>query len=172
MPAMYFSGTKPVPKESHSNVPQELADLVSRLVLEKFCELTDNLTSPYARRKVLSGIVMTTSDNAENATVISVSTGTKCINGEYMSDQGLAVKRLSRRGHRSKVTDEIPVLSARKALIWESTRKGVLNIPGKGRRWLYAETQHSLSPVHQYVPVRWLKNFLSSWSSSGGGGWR
>lgn len=84
-------GTKPVPKESHSNVPQELADLVSRLVLEKFCELTDNLTSPYARRKVLSGIVMTTSDNAESAMVISVSTGTKCINGEYMSDQGLAV---------------------------------------------------------------------------------
>ncbi|XP_062604715.1 double-stranded RNA-specific editase 1-like isoform X2 [Saccostrea cucullata] len=84
-------GTKPVPKESHTNVPQELADLVSRLVLEKFCDLTDNLTSQYARRKVLSGIVMTTSDSEDSATVISVSTGTKCINGEYMSDKGLAV---------------------------------------------------------------------------------
>nr|XP_022330682.1 double-stranded RNA-specific editase 1-like isoform X3 [Crassostrea virginica] len=84
-------GTRPVPKESHTNVPQELADLVSRLVLEKFSELTNNLTSPYARRKVLSGIVMTTSDSADSATVISVSTGTKCINGEYMSDQGLAL---------------------------------------------------------------------------------
>lgn len=41
-------------------LPQVLADAVSRLVVEKFSELTDNFTSPHARRKVLAGVVMTT----------------------------------------------------------------------------------------------------------------
>lgn len=40
--------------------PQVLADAVARLVLDKFGDLTDNFTSPHARRKVLAGIVMTT----------------------------------------------------------------------------------------------------------------
>lgn len=37
-----------------------LADAVSRLVLGKFSDLTDNFSSPHARRKVLAGVVMTT----------------------------------------------------------------------------------------------------------------
>jgi hypothetical protein len=37
-----------------------LADAVSRLVLGKFGDLTDNFSSPHARRKVLAGVVMTT----------------------------------------------------------------------------------------------------------------
>uniref|UniRef100_A0A671SIQ7 Adenosine deaminase RNA specific B1b n=1 Tax=Sinocyclocheilus anshuiensis TaxID=1608454 RepID=A0A671SIQ7_9TELE len=37
-----------------------LADAVSRLVVDKFSELTDNFTSPHARRKVLAGVVITT----------------------------------------------------------------------------------------------------------------
>ncbi|KAL6092138.1 hypothetical protein STEG23_004797, partial [Scotinomys teguina] len=68
-----------------------LADAVSRLVLGKFSDLTDNFSSPHARRKVLSGVVMTTGTDVKDAKVISVSTGTKCINGEYMSDRGLAL---------------------------------------------------------------------------------
>lgn len=40
--------------------PQVLADAVARLVLDKFGDLTDNFSSPHARRKVLAGIVMTT----------------------------------------------------------------------------------------------------------------
>lgn len=40
--------------------PQVLADAVSRLVVDKFSELTENFTSPHARRKVLAGVVMTT----------------------------------------------------------------------------------------------------------------
>lgn len=40
--------------------PQVLADAVARLVLDKFGDLTENFTSPHARRKVLAGIVMTT----------------------------------------------------------------------------------------------------------------
>lgn len=45
-------------------VPQVLADAVSHLVVDKFSELTDNFTSPHARRKVLAGVVMTTGDFA------------------------------------------------------------------------------------------------------------
>ncbi|XP_010634729.1 double-stranded RNA-specific editase 1 isoform X2 [Fukomys damarensis] len=71
--------------------PQVLADAVSRLVLGKFGDLTDNFSSPHARRKVLAGVVMTTGTDVKDAKVISVSTGTKCINGEYMSDRGLAL---------------------------------------------------------------------------------
>lgn len=40
--------------------PQVLADAVSRLVVDRFSELTDNFASPHARRKVLAGVVMTT----------------------------------------------------------------------------------------------------------------
>ena len=77
--------------------PQVLADHVSKLVLAKFSELTDGFTSPYARRKVLAGIVMTTGSatdmtgESDESAVVCVSTGTKCINGEYMSDQGNAL---------------------------------------------------------------------------------
>jgi double stranded RNA-specific editase B len=77
--------------EEPSSVSQALADHVSKLILKKFSDLTDGFTSPYARRKVLSGIVMTTSENLDDASVICVTTGTKCINGEYISDQGMAL---------------------------------------------------------------------------------
>jgi len=53
---------------------------VARLVLDKFGDLTDNFSSPHARRKVLAGIVMTTGTDVKDAKVISISTGTKCIN--------------------------------------------------------------------------------------------
>ncbi|KAM7133503.1 double-stranded RNA-specific editase 1 isoform 2-T4 [Molossus nigricans] len=69
---------QPIPSEGlQLHLPQVLADAVARLVLDKFGDLTENFSSPHARRKVLAGIVMTT--------------GTKCINGEYMSDRGLAL---------------------------------------------------------------------------------
>lgn len=41
-------------------IQQVLADAVARLVVDKFSDLTENFTSPHARRKVLAGIVMTT----------------------------------------------------------------------------------------------------------------
>ncbi|KAG8559049.1 hypothetical protein GDO81_017227 [Engystomops pustulosus] len=83
---------QPVPSEGlQLHLPQVLADAVARLVVDKFSDLTDNFTSPHARRKVLAGIVMTTGIDVKDAQVISVSTGTKCINGEYMSDRGLAL---------------------------------------------------------------------------------
>uniref|UniRef100_A0A8C4IUF3 Double-stranded RNA-specific editase 1 n=1 Tax=Dicentrarchus labrax TaxID=13489 RepID=A0A8C4IUF3_DICLA len=83
---------QPIPREGlQLHLPQVLADAVSRLVVDKFSELTDNFTSPHARRKVLAGVVMTTGTDVKEAEVICVSTGTKCINGEYMSDRGLAL---------------------------------------------------------------------------------
>ncbi|XP_064135635.1 double-stranded RNA-specific editase 1 isoform X2 [Loxodonta africana] len=83
---------QPIPSEGlQLHLPQVLADAVSRLVLDKFGDLTENFSSPHARRKVLAGIVMTTGTDVKDAKVISVSTGTKCINGEYMSDRGLAL---------------------------------------------------------------------------------
>ncbi|XP_036622964.1 double-stranded RNA-specific editase 1 [Trichosurus vulpecula] len=83
---------QPIPKEGlQLHLPQVLADSVARLIVEKFSDLTDNFTSPHARRKVLSGVVMTTGTDVKDAQVISISTGTKCINGEYMSDRGLAL---------------------------------------------------------------------------------
>ncbi|KAK2856677.1 hypothetical protein Q5P01_005412 [Channa striata] len=73
------------------HVPQILADAISRLVIGKFSELTDNFMSPHARQKVLAGVVMTTGTDVKDAQVICLSSGTKCINGEYMSDRGLAL---------------------------------------------------------------------------------
>ncbi|XDB47103.1 hypothetical protein AB1E18_000719 [Capra hircus] len=83
---------QPIPSEGlQLHLPQVLADAVARLVLDKFGDLTDSFASPHARRKVLAGIVMTTGTDVKDAKVISISTGTKCINGEYMSDRGLAL---------------------------------------------------------------------------------
>ncbi|XP_063067773.1 double-stranded RNA-specific editase 1-like [Engraulis encrasicolus] len=83
---------QPIPREGlQLHLPQVLADAVCRLIVDKFSELTDNFTSPHARRKVLAGVVMTTGTDVKEAQVICVATGTKCINGEYMSDRGLAL---------------------------------------------------------------------------------
>ncbi|XP_078085867.1 double-stranded RNA-specific editase B2 [Mustelus asterias] len=73
------------------HLPQEFADAVFQMVTEKFKELTDNLTSSHARHKVLAGIVMTRGLNTKEAQVVALSTGTKCINGEYISNQGLTL---------------------------------------------------------------------------------
>lgn len=62
----------------------------ARLVLTKFGKLVEN-NSQYSRRKVLSGFVMTTGPAMEDAHIISVTTGTKCISGEHMSVKGAAL---------------------------------------------------------------------------------
>ncbi|XP_075911150.1 double-stranded RNA-specific editase 1 isoform X2 [Petromyzon marinus] len=85
-------GRQPIPSEGlQLHLPQVLADTVASLVQQKFSDLTEGFTSPHARRKVLAGIVMTAGLDVKDAQVISVATGTKCINGEYMSDRGLAL---------------------------------------------------------------------------------
>ncbi|XP_058153648.1 double-stranded RNA-specific editase B2 isoform X2 [Dasypus novemcinctus] len=81
-----------LPSRSKSHpLPQEFADSVYQLVTQKFQELTVNLTSMHARHKALAGIVMTKGLDVRQAQVIALSSGTKCINGEYINDQGLVV---------------------------------------------------------------------------------
>lgn len=55
--------------------------------MDKFAEITQNIEN-YNRRKVLAGIVMIENNDINTAKVISVSTGTKCVNGEHMSITG------------------------------------------------------------------------------------
>lgn len=62
---------------------QVLADAVSRLVVDKFSELTDNFTSPHARRKVLAGVVMTTGRIGEE--MIEVFMFAKCSTNQFFS---------------------------------------------------------------------------------------
>ncbi|XP_070491357.1 double-stranded RNA-specific editase Adar isoform X3 [Chironomus tepperi] len=77
---------------NHNNVelPQTFADVIGRLVSTKYEELMIG-NEVYARRKVLAGIVLTIGSDIKTAKVISVTTGTKCISGEYISEHGLAV---------------------------------------------------------------------------------
>ncbi|NXC16555.1 RED1 editase, partial [Corythaeola cristata] len=65
---------QPIPSEGlQLHLPQVLADAVARLVVDKFSDLTENFTSPHARRKVLAGIVMTTDHPAYGCLCVNVS---------------------------------------------------------------------------------------------------
>merc|ERR1712223_238040 len=74
---------------SEFSLPQSVADKIGKLVLDKFTEIIVGQATQHSRRKVLAGIVMTTDgDTMEEMEVISVTTGTKCVNGEHMSVNG------------------------------------------------------------------------------------
>ncbi|XP_041423307.1 double-stranded RNA-specific editase B2 [Xenopus laevis] len=84
--------TTHIPNRSKCNhLPQEFADCVYQLVIQKFQELTDHFSSVCSRHKALAAIVMTRGLDLRQAQVIALSSGTKCINGEYLNDQGLVV---------------------------------------------------------------------------------
>ncbi|XP_072535438.1 double-stranded RNA-specific editase B2 [Salminus brasiliensis] len=73
------------------HLPQDFADAVFHLVREKYSELIGCSSLAHTCHKGLAGIVMTRGLDVRQAEVVALSTGTKCINGEYMSDQGLVV---------------------------------------------------------------------------------
>ncbi|XP_065150799.2 double-stranded RNA-specific editase B2 isoform X2 [Paramisgurnus dabryanus] len=73
------------------HLPQEFADAIFHLVREKYTELAGCSSLLHARHKGLAGIVMTRGLDLRQAQVVALSTGTKCINGEYISDRGLVV---------------------------------------------------------------------------------
>lgn len=58
--------------------------------MEKYALLMDDKPQHY-RRKVLAGVVMTTDEEMSDMHVISISTGTKCVNGEHLSISGRAL---------------------------------------------------------------------------------
>ncbi|XP_026731673.1 double-stranded RNA-specific editase Adar [Trichoplusia ni] len=69
---------------------QTLADHIGKLVNEKFNEVMQH-DLVHSKRKVLAGIVITTHNRIEDARVIAVTTGTKCVSGEHMSVTGRAL---------------------------------------------------------------------------------
>uniref|UniRef100_H3CTJ6 Adenosine deaminase RNA specific B2 (inactive) n=1 Tax=Tetraodon nigroviridis TaxID=99883 RepID=H3CTJ6_TETNG len=73
------------------HLPQDFADSIFHLVREKYRLLVGGCSPAHARHKSLAGIVMTRGLDLRHAQVVALSTGTKCINGEYLSDQGLVV---------------------------------------------------------------------------------
>ncbi|KAF0300570.1 Double-stranded RNA-specific editase 1 [Amphibalanus amphitrite] len=90
----------------HMSFPQTVADHISKVVNQQFQTLMENQQS-HSRRKVLAGLVMTTGPQMSEVKVISVTTGTKCINGEHMSvgeteGQSIFEPRPEGRGYRLK----------------------------------------------------------------------
>ncbi|XP_008305894.1 double-stranded RNA-specific editase B2 [Cynoglossus semilaevis] len=78
-------------RKSCPHLPQDFADSIFHLVREKYRSLVGGCSPAHARHKSLAGIVMTQGLDLRHAQVVALSTGTKCINGEYLSDQGQAV---------------------------------------------------------------------------------
>ncbi|XP_069504118.1 double-stranded RNA-specific editase B2 [Ambystoma mexicanum] len=84
--------TSNLPSRSKCNqLPQDFADSIYHLVTQKFQEVTDSAASLHTCHKALAGIVMTRGLDLRQAQVIAMSSGTKCINGEYLNDRGLVV---------------------------------------------------------------------------------
>ncbi|XP_056868144.1 double-stranded RNA-specific editase B2 isoform X1 [Takifugu flavidus] len=73
------------------HLPQDFADSIFHMVREKYRSLVGGCSPAHARHKSLAGIVMTRGLDLRHAQVVALSTGTKCINGEYLSDHGLVV---------------------------------------------------------------------------------
>ncbi|KAK2858648.1 hypothetical protein Q5P01_003268 [Channa striata] len=80
-----------VSRKSCPHLPQDFADSIFHLVREKYRSLVGSCSPAHTRHKSLAGIVMTRGLDLRHAQVVVLSTGTKCINGEYLSDQGQVV---------------------------------------------------------------------------------
>jgi double stranded RNA-specific editase B len=81
----FISGTT-IPLSQFS-LPQNIADKIGKLVMDKFAEIIVGQTQ-HSRRKVLAGVIMSKDEAMDELEVISVTTGTKCVNGEHMSVNG------------------------------------------------------------------------------------
>ncbi|KAF8764151.1 double-stranded RNA-specific editase 1-like isoform X2 [Argiope bruennichi] len=69
------------------NFPQHVADRISHILSNTFNEvMTGNVE--HAKWKVIAGIAMTTDEAMEDIKIVSIGTGTKCINGEHISMVG------------------------------------------------------------------------------------
>uniref|UniRef100_A0A3P9CKF3 Adenosine deaminase RNA specific B2 (inactive) n=1 Tax=Maylandia zebra TaxID=106582 RepID=A0A3P9CKF3_9CICH len=89
--ALFNIRTAPEGRTGSDCVFQDFADSIFHLVREKYRSLVGGCSPVHARHKSLAGIVMTRGLDLRHAQVVALSTGTKCINGEYLSDQGQVV---------------------------------------------------------------------------------
>uniref|UniRef100_A0A3Q1G9V2 Adenosine deaminase RNA specific B2 (inactive) n=1 Tax=Acanthochromis polyacanthus TaxID=80966 RepID=A0A3Q1G9V2_9TELE len=89
--ALFNIRTAPEGRTGSDCVLQDFADSIFHLVREKYRSLVGGCSPAHARHKSLAGIVMTRGLDLRHAQVVALSTGTKCINGEYLSDQGQVV---------------------------------------------------------------------------------
>ncbi|KAL1122461.1 hypothetical protein AAG570_002792, partial [Ranatra chinensis] len=84
-------------------LPPIAADKIAELVLSHYYKVMVSYPD-HVRRKVIAGIVMSRGEGlTDNLEVITVSTGTKCVSGEYMSVSGAVLNDshaeiLARRG--------------------------------------------------------------------------
>ncbi|XP_037644487.1 double-stranded RNA-specific editase B2-like [Sebastes umbrosus] len=69
-------------------LPRFFAESIFHLVREKYSELTD---SCFSRHKVLAGVVMSRGFDLRSAQVVSLATGTKCLDSDNVSDHGSAL---------------------------------------------------------------------------------
>ncbi|XP_034146506.1 double-stranded RNA-specific editase B2 [Esox lucius] len=77
-----------------AQLPQFFAESIFYLVRRKHSELMDNsctISQSHSPHKALAGIVMTRGLDLRRAQVVCLGTGTKCISGKSISDQGWTV---------------------------------------------------------------------------------
>uniref|UniRef100_A0A3B4TR40 Adenosine deaminase RNA specific B2 (inactive) n=1 Tax=Seriola dumerili TaxID=41447 RepID=A0A3B4TR40_SERDU len=71
-----------------NQLPLFFAESIFHLVREKYTELTDScFSTSHARHKVLAGIVMTRGFDLRSAQVVSLATGTKCLDLDHVTDR-------------------------------------------------------------------------------------
>uniref|UniRef100_A0A3B4WDB2 Adenosine deaminase RNA specific B2 (inactive) n=1 Tax=Seriola lalandi dorsalis TaxID=1841481 RepID=A0A3B4WDB2_SERLL len=71
-----------------SRAKNQLPQVSRTFFLEKYTELTDScFSTSHARHKVLAGIVMTRGFDLQSAQVVSLATGTKCLDLDYVTDR-------------------------------------------------------------------------------------
>lgn len=72
------------------NFPQAVADKISKTLISTYNEvMTGNVDN--AKWKIIAGIAMTRDEAMQDLQIISIGTGTKCINGEHISMVGASL---------------------------------------------------------------------------------
>ncbi|KAF5295315.1 hypothetical protein FQA39_LY13180 [Lamprigera yunnana] len=131
-------------KQDISISDQQFADHVERLILDKFNEVVKN--HPYQfKRKVIAGIIMTYGPKLTDSEVIAVTTGTKCISGQYMSMEGtslndLHAEILSRRCLELYLYDQLELCLNQKESIFEMAAGNGFKIKSNLNFHLYINT--------------------------------
>ncbi|XP_015242354.1 PREDICTED: double-stranded RNA-specific editase B2-like [Cyprinodon variegatus] len=75
------------------HLPQFFAESIYHMVREKYSQLTDGgPSSSHGRHKVLAGIVMTRGFDLRSAQVVSLATGTKCLDSMTAKDEGCTLR--------------------------------------------------------------------------------